>query len=110
MDCIASLPPLAWDRLQQLYHAADAYEACVLQSDVMVAAFVSLAFLQHRVLDHLASRPWSLAAGNIEANLQALGAEPGEPEDQVTQRIKALLVLGAVPLQTLVDAVGLFKQ
>ena len=89
---LAGVEPFAWERL-----AALAQEGCswsALRSDCMESASIAASFVDRQVLRPLNRCPWSLAQGDILANLRALGAQEHVPRDPTAQKIQQLVRLG----------------
>lgn len=102
MQYLGGVDPVVWEWLGAVCDMSGEE----LQSQVLAAAHRSIAFVYDRALSAAKSYPWSLAAGNVHANLNTLAAEPSCPEDPTTGKIWQLLHRG-FPRAQLVRAVEL---
>ena len=89
---LAGVEPFAWARLASLF--PEGYAGPALRSECVGSACIAAAFITRQVLQPLKKCPWSLAQGDIQANLQALGAQDHVPRDPTAQKIQTLVRLG----------------
>ena len=104
LQWLASLGPYAWERLATLQKG---YTAHALRTDCLLAANTAGAFIERRVFSAAKQLPWSLASGDIRANLAALKAK--EPQDIVSKKIKQLIAIGFNEGK-LVDGISLLQE
>ena len=68
-----------------------------LASDVRKASLVAASFFWRHVLLEVQQAPWSLASGNIAANLEKLARQPQVPQDVCARKIQQLARLKWMP-------------
>ena len=69
----------------------------MLRTSVLIAATVSMGFMQNQIFDTAAGYPWSLCVGDVDANLAELRCVAVPAHDVVTLRIQTLVQLGYNP-------------
>lgn len=80
-----------------------------LQEKVMQGALVAWSFLHHEAFQPMCKLPWSLAIGDIEANLRELQISP-EATELTTWKIQALLQQPTQNFQEIVQGVRLLRE
>ena len=83
---VQSLGPFVWSRLAQV--VGPGQSARELAHTTVHASLVALAYVNCSVFSVLEGYPWRLADGDIDANLDALAADPGVGLDPTTNKIK----------------------
>ena len=64
-----------------------------LRSDCLDAAHISCAYIYQKFLVKVRALPWSLAVGNLAANLNVFAASDQTLDDPVAKKIKQVLHL-----------------
>jgi hypothetical protein len=82
------LPSQVWEPIAEVVGCA----APELRADTIAAGHISVAFLHARVFSEAEKHPWSLACGDIPANLEELANGP-EPVERTARKIWRLLQL-----------------
>ena len=90
MDMLASIPLEVWSIMAS--PLVDVTGAA-LQSTILKAAHVSIAFISVRCLHPASRAPWHLCGGDLELNLEALRGQP-QPSEPTTCKVWQLLQLG----------------
>ena len=104
MQWLCSQPQRLWDRVGE----AAGVPGEELRSASIHAALVSVAHIRENVIRVVESPPWSLAIGDVKANLAELATKP-EPADLTTFKVwVAAVKLGPTP--ELVEALTLVKD
>jgi hypothetical protein len=104
MEWLANLSPYFWARIARTLGCGNAPS---LRSQCLEAAHVSVAFMARRFAV-AKTAPWTLAVGDIDANLTALG-EGVEPLDTTAAKIHQLVRLGYAR-DELIEGVQLIGQ
>ena len=108
MDWMANITEPVWQMLELV--ACSSGSTCrAIRSACLHCAHTSCSYIHHNFLDHVRSLPWSLAIGDIEANLESLATSSAPLDDPVTKNIHALLKMNFSRPQ-LVEAVAMLKD
>lgn len=107
LESLQTAPQYVWERLADLL--GDTTWSS-LRHGALRSAHTSMTCIDQKTMRWALGRPWSLARGNVNDNLEALRAIDFPPEtDPVTNRIQALARLGRNRLQV-IDAVLLLSE
>lgn len=79
-----------WGKLARLIPG---YSSHLMRANCVRSAHIVQAFIFRRVLQKARGLPWSLARGDVAANLEVFRLQP-EPQDVVSQKIHKLLAAG----------------
>ena len=93
LQWLDSLPALTWDRLANI--ADCGWGPSQFRTAIIHSGIVACGFLNRRVLSAARGLPWSLAKGNIDENIIALGAQATAPDEPCAAKIYRLFHLGA---------------
>ena len=108
MDWMANITEPVWQMLELV--ACSSGSTCrAIRSACLHCAHTSCSYIHHNFLDHVRSLPWSLAIGDIEANLESLATSSAPLDGPVAKKIHALLTMNFSRPQ-LVKAVAMFKD
>jgi len=105
MRWVVTLPTSTWEKLASVTSAT----ADILRADCIAASHVSMHFSWRRVLEPASRRPWSLARGDLAANLDALAAEEEDPADEVSHQLW-LLARNGFPRAQLLGVLRLMQE
>lgn len=75
----------------------------------MQAALTSQGYVNKEVFSYVQQHPFSLAVGDVAANVQQLAEQAGAISDSTTQQLRILLDLG-VPSEKIVVALALLRE
>ena len=103
LEYLTSLSESTWKRLQLLTADPESTWQSV-RSDILEAGHVQAGFVKKRVLDVIAKPPWSLAIGDIKANLEALALSSPENLDQGCSAKIHIMMNQAIPSRDTVHA------
>ena len=81
-----------WARVAVL--VAEEYSPYDLRSEVLEAASLAASFVHRSVIKPARRCPWSLARGDIQANLQTLRDQDTTPKDPLAQKVQTLVRCG----------------
>jgi hypothetical protein len=108
LQWIAGLADYVWDRYAAL--VGGKCEARLLRASVLRCGHVALSYIFFKVFRPMLGHPWSLAVGDIEANMsQLLAAEAASVADPLARKLRALLAQG-YNRTLLVDALTLLRS
>ena len=80
-----------------------------IRSACLDCAHTSCSYTHRNFLSHVRSLPWSLAIGDIDANLESLATSSVAHDDPVVKKIQTLLKMKFSRPQ-LIEAVGMFRD
>ena len=93
LEFLESLGPLVWERLNRVVGDQPPRYPHELRSETLQCAYTAYGFVDRRIFQVANSLPWSLALGDIAANLEALHQLDYKGTDSATLQIKELLTL-----------------
>eukprot|EP00973_Karenia_brevis_P010721 1452286-Karenia_brevis.AAC.1 len=111
MQYLNHLPEFVWYRLASLASGGSSQVVSTksLRASTLHSALTSVAFIQHKVMSQATGQPFSLAQGDIAANIKEnarLGAEHHHPIAAAV----ANLTRAGMPVQVITDALVLLKE
>ena len=86
------LPKFIWIRVAS--HLGLEINDTNLRSNILQAGHTAAAFVDHKILRHLRSLPWSLLRGDVSANLRDLVEDADPPEEPLASKIWQLSRMG----------------
>ena len=87
MEFLANLRDETW----QVIAGTCGLSALELRTEVLGAAHRSISFMDFRFFSVVRARPWSLASGDVDQQLDALSSEEEEPSDPISAKVWKLL-------------------
>ena len=108
MEWMANITEPVWQMLELAACNSDS-SSRTIRSACLNCAHTSCSYTHHNFLKHVRSLPWSLAIGDVEANLESFSHSTEPVEDSVAKKIKALLGMQFNRPQ-LVEAVTMLKD
>lgn len=92
VEWVEGIELFTWDRLASV--VGPQQTGVELASAAIHASHVQVAFADQKIFRVLASYPWKLAIGDIDANLDLLAVNAGPISDSTTHKIRILLAQG----------------
>ena len=87
MEFLANLRDETW----QVIAGTCGLSALELRTEVLGAAHRSISFMDFSFFSVVRARPWSLASGDVDQQLDALSSEEEEPSDPISAKVWKLL-------------------
>jgi len=85
LDFVEGLPNGVWRRLAAIYKSAG--HSLLLRTEILRAAHSSVCFINRRIFSAAKSRPWSLALGSIQENVEGLELDDPASADPLTRNL-----------------------
>ena len=104
---MANLDEAVWQLLSLSSFSDSSCRA--IMTDCMDCAHISCGYTHTNFLSKVRSLPWSLAIGDVEANLKAFAKTTDELSDPVAKKIRRLLMM-KYNLAELTEAVSMLKE
>ena len=92
LEWLSGIKHSTWARVAAL--VAEEYSPHELRSDVLEAASLAASFVHRSVIKPARRCPWTLARGDIQANIQTLVDQNSAPKDPLAQKVQALARCG----------------
>ena len=87
MEFLANLRDETW----QVIAGTCGLSTLELRTEVLGAAHRSISFMDFRFFSVVRARPWSLASGDVDQQLDALSSEEEEPSDPISAQVWKML-------------------
>ena len=108
MHWMANISEPVWE-MMELVACMSGSTGRAIRSACLDCAHTSCSYTHRNFLSHVRSLPWSLAIGDIAANLEALANSDVAHDDPVVKKIQTLLQMNFSRPQ-LIEAVGMFRD